>query len=107
MTYDLDGQSESLTIAAGTYNATQLAAAVQTASGGALTASINSSGDMVLTTTAQGSATSFQVTGGTAATALGFSSTPTSTANGTDGIVTVDGVVERPQQFLTQAARSP
>jgi flagellar hook-associated protein 2 len=90
--YDLDGQSESLTIAAGTYNATDLAAAVQTASNGALTASISSSGDMVLTTTAQGSATSLQVTGGTAATALGFSSTPTSTTNGTDGIVTVDGV---------------
>jgi flagellar hook-associated protein 2 len=90
--YDLDGQSESLSIAAGTYNATQLAAAVQTASNGALTASINSSGDMVLTTAAQGSATSFQVTGGNATTALGFSSTPTSTANGTDGIVTVDGV---------------
>ncbi len=32
------------------------------------------------------------MTGGTAATALGFSSTPTSAANGTDGIVTVDGV---------------
>jgi flagellar hook-associated protein 2 len=90
--YDLDGQSESLTIAAGTYNATQLAAAVQTASNGALTASVNSSGDMVLTTTAQGSAASFQVTGGTAATALGFSSTPTSVATGADGIVTVDGV---------------
>ena len=65
LAYDLDGQSESLTIAAGTYNATQLAAAVQTASDGALTASVNSSSDMVLTTTAQGSATSFQVTGGT------------------------------------------
>ena len=90
--YDLDGQSESLTIAAGTYNGTQLAAAVQTASNGPLTASVNSSGDMVLTTTAQGSATSFQVTGGTAATALGFSSTPTSVATGADGIVTVDGV---------------
>jgi flagellar hook-associated protein 2 len=92
LAYDLDGQSESLTIAAGTYNATQLAAAVQTASGGALTASLNSSGDIALTTAAQGSATAFQVTGGTAATALGFSSTPTSVANGTDGIVTVDGV---------------
>ncbi len=92
LAYDLDGQSESLTIAAGTYNATQLAAAMQTASGGALTASLNSSGDIALTTAAQGTATSFQVTGGTAATALGFSSTPTSVANGTDGIVTVDGV---------------
>ena len=54
---------------------------------------------MVLTTTAQGSATSFQVTGGTAATGLGFSSTPTSTANGTDGIVTVDGVANDLNNF--------
>jgi len=98
--YDLDGQSESLTIAGGTYSAAELAAAVQTASNGALTASINSGGDMVLTTTAQGSATSFQVTGGTAATALGFSSsTPTSVTNGTDGIVTVDGVANDLNNF--------
>ena len=55
---------------------------------------------MVLTTTAQGSATSFQVTGGTAATALGFSSsTPTSVTNGTDGIVTVDGVANDLNNF--------
>jgi flagellar hook-associated protein 2 len=90
--YDLDGNTASLTIAAGTYTTSELAAAVQSASGGALTASINTGGAMVLTTTAQGSATSFQVTGGNAASALGFSTTPTTTANGTDGIVTVDGV---------------
>lgn len=47
---------------------------------------------MVLTTTAQGSATSFQVTGGDAATALGFTATPTAAASGTDGVVSVDGV---------------
>ncbi|HTV10781.1 MAG TPA: flagellar filament capping protein FliD [Acidimicrobiales bacterium] len=92
LTYDLDGNAESLKIAAGTYDGPQLAAAVQAASGGQLTASMNANGDMVLTTTAQGSGTSFQVTGGDAATALGFGSAPTATANGTDGIVTVDGV---------------
>ncbi|GEM_PF-596341 len=92
LTYNLDGNAESLTIAAGTYTASQLAAAVQSASGGNLTATINSSGDMVLTTTAQGSATSLEVTGGDAATTLGFTTTPTSTAYGTDGVVTVDGV---------------
>ncbi len=102
--YDLDGSTASLTIAAGTYTASQLAAAVQTASGGALAASINAGGDMVLTTTAQGSATSFQVTGGNAASALGFSTTPTTTANGTDGIVTVDGVSNDLSNFSPDGA---
>lgn len=99
LTYNLDGNAQSLTIAAGTYSASQLAAAVQSASGGNLTAAINSNGDMVLTTAAQGSATSLQVTGGDAATALGFSTTPTSIVNGTDGIVTVDGVANTLTNF--------
>lgn len=99
LNYNLNGQAGSLTIAAGTYTASGLAAAVQTASGGALTASINPSGDMVLTTAAQGSGTSFQVTGGDAAPALGFSTTPTSTSTGTDGVVTVDGVVNDLSNF--------
>lgn len=99
LTYELDGSTKSLTIAAGSYTATQLAAAVQTASGGALSATINSGGDMVLTTTAQGSGTSLEVTGGDAATALGFSATPTSQATGTDGIVTVDGVANDLSNF--------
>jgi len=91
--YTLDGTATSLTIAGGTYDASQLAAAVQSASGGALTASINSSGNMVLTTTAQGSGTTFAVTGsGDANSALGFATTSTATVSGTDGIVTVDGV---------------
>jgi flagellar hook-associated protein 2 len=99
LTYNLDGNAQSLTIAAGTYSASQLAAAVQSASGNNLTATINSSGDMVLTTTAQGSATSLEVTGGDAATALGFTTTPTSTTYGTDGIVTVDGVANTLSNF--------
>jgi flagellar hook-associated protein 2 len=92
LTYDLDGTAESLTIPAGTYTPATLAAAVQTASGGQLTAAVNSAGDLVVGTTAQGSGTSLQITGGDAATALGFSATPSATATGTDGIVTVDGV---------------
>ncbi len=92
LTYDLDGTAKSLTIPAGTYTPATLAAAVQTASGGQLTASVNSSGDLVVSTTAQGSGTSLQVTGGDAATALGFSTAPSATATGTDGVVTVDGV---------------
>jgi flagellar hook-associated protein 2 len=99
LSYDLNGTPESLTIAAGTYTPAQLAAAVQSASGGILTASIGSNGDMDLTTTAQGSATSLQVTGGDAATALGFSTAPTSTATGADGIVTVDGVANDLSSF--------
>ena len=102
LTYEIDGSGnpESLTIAAGTYTPSQLAKAVQAASSGNLTAAVNSSGDIVLTTTSQGSTTSLAVTGvGDAASALGFSTTPASAANGTDGIVTVDGVANTLNSF--------
>ena len=46
----------------------------------------------MVSTTAQGSGASLQVTGGDAATVLGFSASPSATATGTDGTVTVDGV---------------
>ena len=94
--YSLDGGTtvQTLTIAAGTYTPAQLAAAVQSASGGNLTASINSTGDLVLATTAQGSGASLEVTsGGDANSTLGFSTTSNSVGtSGTDGVVTVDGV---------------
>lgn len=102
--YSLDGTSGSLTIAAGTYSASQLAAAVQSASGGNLTASLNSSGDIVLTTNAQGSSTSLQVTGGDAASALGFTTTPSATGYGTNGVVTVDGVSNTLSNFSPGSA---
>lgn len=92
LAYSLDGVAQTLTVAAGTYTAAQLAAAVGTASGGNLSASVNSGGDMVLSTTEQGSGASLQVTGGDVAGALGFSSLPTAIANGTNGVVSVDGV---------------
>jgi flagellar hook-associated protein 2 len=99
LTYDLDGASESLTIPAGTYTPASLAQAVQTASGGQLTASVNSSGNVVISTAAQGSGTSLQITGGGAATTLGFSATPSATVTGTDGVVTIDGVANTLTNF--------
>jgi flagellar hook-associated protein 2 len=104
LTYDIDGSSKSLTIPAGTYTPAGLAAAVQTASGGNLTALVNSSGDVVVSTAAQGSASNLQITGGDAAPALGFATTPTSTATGTDGIVTVDGVANTLNNFSPDQA---
>ena len=77
---------------------------MQTASGGELTALVNSSGDVVISTAAQGSATTLQITGGDAATALGFPATPTSVATGTDGIVTVDGVANTLNNFSPNQA---
>jgi flagellar hook-associated protein 2 len=85
----IDGTAQSLTLAAGTYTPTQLAQAVEAASGGSLTASVSSSGELSVATAEQGSAASLQVTGGTALGALGLSAG--STVEGTDGVVTVDG----------------
>jgi flagellar hook-associated protein 2 len=89
LTYTIDGTAKSLTIGPGTYGVTQLAAAVATASNGNLAAHVNGSGDLVLTTTAQGSAHSASVTGGTALTALGL--TAGTSGTGTDGAVSLDG----------------
>ncbi|HTW09121.1 MAG TPA: flagellar filament capping protein FliD [Acidimicrobiales bacterium] len=97
--YTLDGNTQSITIASGTYNASQLAAAVAAASGGQLTASVNSSGDMVISTATQGSSQTLEITGGTASSALGFGTVPTAQATGSDGIVTVDGVTNDLNDF--------
>jgi len=85
LTYNLGGTAESLTIAAGTYTPAQLAAAVQTAAGGNLSAVLGPGGTLVLTATSAGSGSSLQVTGGDAAAALGFPATPTATATGSVG----------------------
>ena len=89
LNYTIDGVAKSLTLAAGTYGPTQLAGAVAAASKGDLTAQVNGSGDLVLTTTAQGSAHAASVTGGTAAAALGLA--PGVSGTGTDGVVSLDG----------------
>ncbi len=86
---EIDGTAQSFTLAAGTYTSTQLAQAVAAASGGSLTASVSSSGELSVATAQQGSAASLQITGGSALSALGLSAG--SAVAGTDGVVTVDG----------------
>jgi len=90
LTVSLDGTSTTYTIAAGTYTQSQLAQAVQTASGGALSASVNGQGELVLTTTQQGSAATLAVTGGDALGSLGMSASTTA-SSGQNAIVNVDG----------------
>jgi flagellar hook-associated protein 2 len=89
LSYTIDGVAKNLTLAAGTYSANQLASAVAAASNGDFTAQMNGSGNLALTTTAQGSAHSASITGGTALAALGLVGGTTGT--GTDGAVSLDG----------------
>jgi flagellar hook-associated protein 2 len=86
----VDGVAKTYTIAAGSYSPAQLATAVTQASGGDLSASLDSGGALVLTTTHEGSAASLAVTGGSAAAALNLPTGGPATT-GTDGVLTVDG----------------
>ncbi len=88
----INGTAYAYTIASGTYTQSQLAAAVTSASGGTLQASVNASGYLVLSTTDQGSAATLQVTGGTALSSLGLS-TMSSAVSGVNALVNVDGTV--------------
>ncbi|HET9732168.1 MAG TPA: flagellar filament capping protein FliD [Acidimicrobiales bacterium] len=90
VTANIDGVGHTYTLAAGSYTQSALATALATASGGALNATVNSSGQLQVSTTEQGSAATLQITGGTALTSLGLS-TMGSAVSGTDGIVSVDG----------------
>src|SRR5579875_110577 len=93
VTLSADGTSYTLSIAAGTYTPSQLAQAVSAAAasaGAPVAASLNSSGELVLATTDQGSAASLQVTGGTALASLGLS-TMSAATTGTNAVVSVDG----------------
>jgi flagellar hook-associated protein 2 len=85
----VNGSAQTLTLASGTYTPSQLAQAVEQASGGTLTASAAASGPLSIATAQQGSTASLQVTGGSALSALGLSAG--STVVGTDGVVSVDG----------------
>jgi len=89
LTYTLDGAAKSLTLAAGTYSASQLAGAVQTASNGDFTAQVNGNGQLQLVSTAQGSAHSATINGGDGLATLGM--TGGTTGTGTDGAVSLDG----------------
>jgi flagellar hook-associated protein 2 len=86
---DVDGSPLSVTIASGTYTQAQLAQAITQGSGGALSASVSSSGQLSIATTQQGSTSSLQVTGGSALGDLGLTSGVT--VYGTDGEIDVDG----------------
>ncbi len=86
---DVNGSPLAVTLAAGTYTAAQLAQAITSGSGGALSASVSTSGLLSIATAQQGSTASLAVTGGSALGALGLSSG--STVYGTDGQIEVDG----------------
>jgi flagellar hook-associated protein 2 len=90
----IDGNPFTLTLAHGTYNATQLAAAVQaaaTSAGAPLSASVDATtGKLQLATTEEGSGATLQLTGGNALAALNLS-TDGSPLTGIDGKVQVDG----------------
>ena len=91
--YYLDGASTPTTIslAAGTYTPIALAAAIGRASGGAVTAAVDSSGHVQITSTHEGSDASLQLDGsGTANATLGLTDT-TTVGHGTDAVVSLDG----------------
>ncbi len=89
----INGTPTTLTLAHGTYTATQLAQAVQdaaTSAGAPVTASLSGTGALSLSTTRQGSQATLQVTGGDALGALSLS-TDAAAHTGTDGVLQVDG----------------
>ena len=91
----VNGAARTVTLAAGTYDRTQLAAAVQAAidaTGGGVTAAVDGAGALELTTAREGSAASLRITGGTALTALGLTVQAGATT-GTDGVVDVGGTL--------------
>jgi flagellar hook-associated protein 2 len=89
LSYSLSGgATKQLTVAAGSYTPAQLASAVAAASGGDLTAQADSSGDLVLSTTAQGGGVSLTIQSGTDA---AFGLTAGQTGAGQNGTVTLDG----------------
>ena len=85
----VDGQNVTVTIPPWSYSPSTLAAAITQAAAGLINASLNSSGQLSLATTQQGSSASLQITGGTALGALGL--VAGSTVYGTDGQISVDG----------------
>jgi flagellar hook-associated protein 2 len=86
---EVNGSPTAIDLPAGTYTQTQLAAAINQASGGSLNASVDAAGVLSVATTQQGSTASLQITGGSALSALGLIAGPT--LSGTDGEVDVDG----------------
>ena len=91
----VDGVAKTLTIANGTYTREQYAAAVNTAAAAAnaaFTTTVTSSGELQLATQDEGTLATLRVTGGDGLTALGLVADGAA-ITGTDGIVSVDGVL--------------
>ena len=85
----IDGVGRTLTIAANTYTAAGLAAAVQTAldsTGGGAKATIDAAGQLAITTTHEGSSATLQVIGGSAAMDLRLAA---GSSSGLDGSVRI------------------
>ncbi|MEI6497564.1 MAG: flagellar filament capping protein FliD [Actinomycetota bacterium] len=88
----VNGTARTVSIAAGTYTKSALAAAVQTAfdsSGGGVTVSTDSAGKLSFATTREGSTASLQFTGGTALAATGLATVDASAISGVDGKIKV------------------
>ena len=101
---EIDGVARSITIAAGTYSRSGLATAVQSAldaTGGGVTASVDASNRLKLTTTHEGSAATLAVPGGSALAALGVSITMPA-AIGIDGSIQIG---TNPAVTVTSAGR--
>ncbi len=95
----LDGLNANIVLNPGSYTPAQLAAQIQSQingnstfsnAGSAVTASINASGDLVLTSNRYGSASQVNITGGDGQSTLGFSTATTTT--GVDVAGTINGV---------------
>jgi flagellar hook-associated protein 2 len=85
----VNGTTQSVVLANGTYSSSQLASEINQSSGGTLAATVNAAGILTVATSQQGSSASLQVTGGSALSTLGLSSG--STVYGVDGEIAVDG----------------
>jgi flagellar hook-associated protein 2 len=102
LTVNVDGQtSDALTLASGTYTPSQLAQAVQSAINGdaalkgeAVNASVNGSGQLVLSSNVYGSGSQVTVESGTALSALGFDAGATAKGIDVAGNFVVNGVTE-------------
>ncbi|MFZ4583704.1 MAG: flagellar filament capping protein FliD [Acidimicrobiia bacterium] len=90
----IDGVATTLTFAPGTYTRHELAQEFSTLTDGALTATLDESNHLVLSTAREGTAASIQVTGGLAVSDMGLT-VDGAASTGTDGIVAVDGTVTK------------
>lgn len=92
----VNGVATPITLDAGTWTPAQIATQITTKTGGTVTATINGTGHLVMTTALQGSDASVQIAGGNANNDLELSN---GTTTGTDAIVEVNGTVNTITSF--------